>query len=165
MIYDGHIHSENLPLKLGITDDCQHINRYKTALYHSEQNDDEHTDCADTNTRTMEYVQKHGMPYNTGALWNNLNLTTTFYTNDLNTRASTHQDEWILVDYIFYTKYTRRTLGPLGPTSPTFSSLQLLANFQLPTKQDCQNAIGPIPNYMYGSDHFAMASEFVLLMR
>lgn len=166
LIYDGHIDAENLPLKIGITDDCQHINPHKTALFSSVQNKHEHMDCddADADTRTIEYVQKNGMPYNTGALWNYLNLTTTFHTNELNTLASTYQDEYIIVDYVFYTKYTRRTLGPLGKT-PTFSSLQLLANYQLPTKEDCHYAIGPIPNSIYGSDHFALASEFVLLLR
>lgn len=152
------------PLRVGITDDCQHIGQHKTALFSREQNNDESMDCVDANTKTVEYVQKNGIPYNTGALWHYLNFTTTFYPHDINTLASTYQDKWIIVDYIFYTKYARRTLGPLGK-SPKYSALQLLANFQLPTKYDCQNAIGAIPNEMYGSDHFSMASEFVLLMR
>lgn len=168
LIYDGHIHADNLPLRLGITDDCKHINRHKTALFSSiEQEDDEHiddVDYVDTKTATVEYVQKHGMPYNTGALWHYLNLTTTLYPNDINMLASTYQDRWIIVDYIFYTKYTRRTLGPLGAPQ-TYSTLKLLANYQLPTVQDCEHAIGQIPNYMYGSDHFATASEFVLWQR
>lgn len=165
LISDGHIQSDNLPLQLGITDDCQHINRHKTALFSSERNEDKNMDCVDANTTTVEYVQKHGIPYNTGALWHYLNLTTTIYSmDDINALASTYQDKWIMVDYIFYTKYTRRTLGPLGAPQK-YSSLQLLANYQLPTVYDCENAIGQIPNHMYGSDHFAMASEFVLLMR
>lgn len=165
LIYDGHIQSDNLPLRLGITDECQHINRQKTALFSSEQKDDENIDCVDANTTTVEeFVQKHGIPHNTGALWHYLNLTPTIYPNDMNILASTHQDRWIIVDYIFYTKYTRRTLGPLGAPQ-TYSSLKLLANYQLPTMQDCKDAIGQIPNFMYGSDHFAMASEFVLLRR
>lgn len=164
LIYEGHIHSDNLPLRLGITDDCQHINRHKTALFNSEQNDDEKIDNADANATTVEYIQQHGMPHNTGALWHYLNLTTTLYPNDTNILASTHQDKWIIVDYIFYTKFTRRTLGPLGAPQ-TYSSLQLLANYQLPTKHECEHVIGQIPNDMYGSDHFAMASEFVLVLR
>lgn len=161
LIHDGHIHSDNLALKLGITDDCQHINRHKTALFSSEQKDDGNIDNIDATATTAEYVQKHG---NTGALWHYLNLTPTLHPNEMNILASTNQDKWIIVDYIFYTKFTRRTLGPLG-ASQTYSSLQLLANYQLPTKHECENAIGQIPNDMYGSDHFAMASEFVLLVR
>lgn len=164
LIYDGHIHSDNLPLRLGITDDCQHINRRKTALFSSEQHDDGNIDGVDAKTATVEYIHELGMPYNTGALWHYLNLTTTLYPNDVNVLTSTYQDKWIIVDYIFYTKYTRKTLGPLGAPQK-YSSLQLLANYQLPSKQECENAIGHIPNDIYGSDHFAMASEFVLLVR
>lgn len=165
LIFDGHIHADNLPLRLGITDDCQHINRHKTALFSSEKNDDASADDVDASkARTLDYINEHGIPHNTGALWHYLNLTTTFYPNDINILASTYQDKWIIVDYIFYTKFTRRTLGPLGAPQK-YSSLQLLANYQLPTKHECENAIGHIPNDMYGSDHFAMASEFVLLMR
>lgn len=159
LIHDGHIPiCNNLPLRLGITDDCQHINRQKTA--------DENVNCVDAvaDTITNEYVQEHGIPHNTGALWHYFNLTSTIYPNETHALASTYQDRWVLVDYIYFTKYTRRTLGPLGGRS-TYSMLQLLANYQLPTKQQCEYTIGPIPNAMYGSDHFALASEFVLLMR
>lgn len=71
--------------------------------------------------------------------------------------ASTYHDSWITVDYIFYTKYQRR----ITPKPPQYSSLQLLANLGLPKIREC-NTIGPIPNLFLGSDHFSMASEFVL---
>lgn len=164
LISDGYIvNSDNLPLSLGILDDCQHVsvtihqNRDNTALFNSTVPVKSDSDC--TNVITTENLQEHGAPYNTGAIWHYLNFSPTLISNKM---ASTHQDKWIMVDYIFYTKYTRKQLGPLSARS-TFSPLKLIANYELPTKNDCQNIIGPIPNKIYGSDHFAMASEFVLL--
>lgn len=173
LINDGHINSNNLPRHLGIMDDCQHINvtvhnnRQDTALFNRSKRENsaaesacDKTDGVDLIDITIDKVLEHGVPYNTGALWHYLNLTPTQFTDEI---ASTYQSKWQLVDYIFYTKYKRRTLGPLGQ-SPQYSSLQLLANYQLPTIQECQ-MIGAIPNGFYGSDHYAMASEFVLLNR
>lgn len=172
LIQDGHIASANLPLQLGIMDNCQHMNvamhqnRTTTALFNSDKKDENvkngASDCIDATTSnvTVEYVQKLGLPYNTGSVWHHLNFTPTIISDY---HASTHQDRWIMVDYIFYTKYWRRTVGPVGKP-PTFSPLQLLASFELPSKYDCQN-LGPIPNGQYGSDHYSLAAEFVLLNR
>lgn len=174
LVHGGRIDSNNLPLRLGIMDNCQHMNvtihenRQSTALYHSSKNGhctevdaldqtDEDENCLDASNTTIEYVQSSGLPYNTGSLWHSLNLMPTLISNNV---GSTYQDEWIMVDYIFYTKYTRRTLGPLM-IPPNYSPLKLLANYELPNKKDCQN-MGKIPNWMYGSDHYAMASEFVI---
>ncbi|XP_055316619.1 protein angel-like [Sitodiplosis mosellana] len=173
LVNDGHINSTNLPLSCQIMDDCKHMNvtihqnRRRTALFNSSSgsndsaaefaSDDEGKDCVNVSDATIEYILSSGLPYNTGALWHYLNLQPTLVSNNM---ASTYQDKWIMVDYIFYTKYSRRTLGPL--TTPTkYSSLKLLANYELPIKQDCHN-LGPIPNWIYGSDHYAMASEFVI---
>lgn len=169
LIHHGHINSNNLPIRLGIMDDCQHINvaahknRQTTSLFHSSKANSNGEECCESEEKEdcmIKYVNECGMPYNTGSLWHSLNLTPTLTSTDM---ASTYQHEWIMVDFIFYTKYTRRTLGPLV-IPPTYSSLQLLGNYDLPTKQYC-NAIGHIPNYQFGSDHYAMASEFVLLTR
>lgn len=175
LVNDGHINSDNLPLQLGIMDDCQHMNvaihqnRKNTALFNSnriDRNDenakesasDKDKDCVDASTSiTIECVQASGLPYNTGSLWHYLNLMPTLVSNNM---ASTYQDKWIMVDYMFYTKYSRRMLGPIG-TGSKYSSLKLLANYEFPSKQDCYN-MGPIPNAFYGSDHYAMASEFVI---
>lgn len=169
LVHDGHIKSDNLPLKLGIMDDCQHMNvtmhqnRNHTALFNSTKNDANRTesindkDVVDASNATIESVKASGLPYNTGSLWHYLNLTPTLISNNM---ASTYQDNWIMVDYIFYTKYSRRTLGPIG-IPPKYSSLKLLANYELPHQQDCHN-LGPIPNWIYGSDHYAMASEFAI---
>lgn len=174
LVSHGHIASNNLPLRLGIMDDCQHFNvarnidRENTALHNSNKakpstekaKSDESNDCADANIPTTTDLEQLGLPYNTGSLWHYLNFMPTLHSPEL---ASTHQDKWIMVDFIFYTKYTRRTLGPLGQP-PKYSTLKLIANYELPLICDC-NAMGPIPNWVYGSDHYSMASEFVLTSR
>lgn len=178
LIKDGHINCNNLPLRLGIMDDCQHLNvavnndRVNTALHNScrpEQTDiapdkanyDERNDSvADKNIAMKSDIEQSGLLHNTGTIRHFLNFMPTLYSHNV---ASTYQDKWILVDYIFYTKYTRRTLGPSG-TPPTYSMLQLLGNYELPSIHEC-HAMGPIPNHLFGSDHYAMASEFVLKFR
>lgn len=173
LIQNGHINSNSLPLELGIMDNCQHMNvtvhqnRKTTALFHSDKNeeitkndDKRNVDKHNEDNPILKTVEKSGLPYKTGSIWHHLNFTPTILSDY---HASTHQDKWIMVDYIFYTKYWRRTQGPVE-VPPEFSSLQLLASLQLPSKPDCQT-IGPIPNWKYGSDHYSMASEFVLLTR
>lgn len=174
LVNDGHINSDNLPHRLGIMDDCQHMNvaihqnRNSTALFNSSRNNrndenakesatDKDKNCVDASNVTVEYLQASGLPYNTGSLWHHLNLMPTLVSNNM---ASTYQDKWIMVDYMFYTKYSRRTLGPIA-TPSKYSSLKLLANYELLSKQDCHN-MGPIPNAFYGSDHYSICSEFVI---
>ncbi|XP_031626335.1 protein angel-like [Contarinia nasturtii] len=176
LVHQGRTNSVNLPLELGITDDCQHMNvtihqnRKTTALFHSDKKTNDATetvsdDVSDSTDKTAvaKTVETSGLPYNTGSLWHMLNLTPTLYNMESNNIASTYQNKWILVDYIFYTKYSRRTVGPVV-IPQTFSSLKLLANFELPYVQNCQR-MGCIPNSIYGSDHYSMASEFVLMNR
>lgn len=177
LVQQGRTNSINLPINLGIMDDCQHMNvtlqqnrkHTSTALFHSDKNTDdaiESNDVEDISTDHAEIVktvEKSGLPFNTGSLWHMLNLCPTLYNVESNNVASTHQNEWIIVDYIFYTKYSRRTLGPVE-IPQTYSSLQLLANYELPNIEDCHR-MGPIPNSIYGSDHYSLASEFVLMNR
>lgn len=174
LLKDGHINSNNLPLHLGIMDSCQHMNvtihenRKITGLFHSRNNEKnaKETDegmaneCIDASIATLESVHELGLAYNTGSIWHLLNLTATQLSRQM---ASTYNNDWVLVDYIFYTKYKRRTIGPLEQRL-TFSALKLLANYELPNKQDC-HAMGPIPNNFYGSDHYSIVSEFALTNR
>lgn len=73
--------------------------------------------------------------------------------------ATTFHDEWIMTDYIYYTKFKRK-LGTSKP--PEYSCLQLLKKLDPPYIKDCVQ-IGPIPNIGFGSDHFSLAAEFVLM--
>lgn len=110
----------------------------------------------DSDAIIQEYYRKIGQPCKTGKIRHCLNLTPTMLFNNM---ASTHHNEWITVDYIFYTKYTRRNEDGM-PSN--YSILKLLSNYELPSKSLCHQ-IGHIPNQSFGSDHFSMVSEFALL--
>lgn len=69
--------------------------------------------------------------------------------------ASSCHHKWITVDYIFYTKWMP------NHAKTNVINLKLLANYQLPTIGECV-AEGPIPNQMYGSDHYPLAARFTI---
>lgn len=74
-------------------------------------------------------------------------------------QATTFQDEWITVDYLFYTPY--RSVAECTRQLPNWN-LELLQTYSLPTVQQCGREIGYIPNRQYGSDHFSLAGRFLL---
>ncbi|KFB47423.1 hypothetical protein ZHAS_00015365 [Anopheles sinensis] len=74
--------------------------------------------------------------------------------------ATTFQDEWITVDYMFYTPF--RSVAECNRTLPNWN-LELLGTYALPTVQQCSWKIGHIPNMFYGSDHFSLAGRFALI--
>lgn len=70
-----------------------------------------------------------------------------------NQEASTFQNEWVTVDYIFFT-------GDDDNTSQD-GSLKLLARYKLPTVEKCSN-MGMVPNLYFGSDHLSLAAKFLI---
>lgn len=64
-------------------------------------------------------------------------------------RASSYHHTWITVDYIFFSE------------GSSLNNLKLLANYQLPTINECKQC-GPIPNEFNGSDHYSVAAKFTL---
>lgn len=159
-----------LPYELGITDNCQHFNvvqkdqRYATMLFNSErQKQQQQTPNQQNGGHTLlDYrtMRESRLPFNTGRLTHNLNLTSAIQrrTKDNRLAASTYHTQWITVDYIFYTKYRRQQRQP---SSPLYTSLQLLEYLELPSVEECYEN-GPIPNAHIGSDHFSLAAKFVL---
>lgn len=57
--------------------------------------------------------------------------------------ATTHQDKWITVDYIFY------------------SNIQPIEKYALPTISQCAT-LPKIPNFVVGSDHLCIGATFQL---
>lgn len=138
-----------LPIELGITDDCQHFDRSLPMLHSSEMS---------SNDRIIAPVEKlYGshLPFQTGMLKHRLNLCSAY---DDTVSASTYQDEWVLVDYIFYRREPNMTNRLVE------KSIKLLARFELPTRQQCNYYLpyGGIPNASQGSDHFSLAAKFLL---
>lgn len=114
------------------------------------------TATTDSSPLTIDKVRQFGLDFSTGKLWHKYMFTPTIYSE---WAASTFQERWLTVDYIFYTKFQCRgqVLEP-----PKYSQLQLLANYRLPSAKQCTR-MGPIPNEFFGSDHYLLAAEFVLL--
>lgn len=75
-------------------------------------------------------------------------------------RATTYHERWITADYIFYTKFKRKPL--IKSEQAKYSCLQLLKVFEAPTISECTQ-IGPMPNQYFGSDHYPIAAEFVIM--
>lgn len=94
------------------------------------------------NTNNVDYFQ-------TGSLRHNLNLIPAY--SPPTDMASTHQDAWVLVDYIFYS----------SPQNSVSGKLSLKSTLKLPTPEECMQ-IGRIPNEMFGSDHLSLAAKFLL---
>lgn len=106
---------------------------------------------------TDEIIQHSGLPFNTRTLKHHLDL---MLAHQIRPHATTFHDEWIMTDYIFYTKFKRRS--PNVRRMPQYSCLQLLKRLDPPTIKECSQ-IGKIPNKGIPSDHFFLAAEFVLM--
>lgn len=87
--------------------------------------------------------------FQTGTLCHNLNFHSVY--NPVKNIASTHQDEWVLVDYILYSSTKENH----------HSKLSLKSFMRLPSPSECIK-IGRIPNFMVGSDHLSLAAQFVI---
>lgn len=130
-----------LPSSIGITDSCQHFDlvssNYKanrTRIYNSEY--------ANSSWNSEEDLQaKFPEQFSTGNLTHNFKFSSPQSLNI--SQASTFQDEWLNVDYIFYTG----------------ENMKLLANYNLPNKDNCKK-MGMIPNRELGSDHLSMGAKF-----
>lgn len=105
---------------------------------------------------SQERINQLGLEINTGRLYHKFNFVPTFFSE---WAASTFQNQWLIVDYMFYTKFKCRSRAP---EPPQYSPLQMLANYQLPSIKQCTH-MGLIPNAHFGSDHYSLATEFVLL--
>lgn len=158
-----------LPVKLGITDECQHVNHeikvkfarckklvnslrhcnevFFCQLYHSEEN--KTTMIQHDIELTKEIVNL----FQTGVLRHNFNFLSA-YQNPENFVSTFHQ-RWVLVDYMFYTNGTKN-----GTQSS--AELKLLGYHALPSAQSCESINLRIPNAYLGSDHLSLAAKFFL---
>lgn len=70
--------------------------------------------------------------------------------------ATTFQEDWVTVDYIFYS-------GALNKQTQQVEEgrLKLLSSYSLPSRGQC-NELKSIPNLVCGSDHFSLMARFIL---
>lgn len=95
--------------------------------------------------QVIEIVQGHSARFSSGTLTHPFNMRS-IYTHigaQGEKEATTHQGEWITVDYIFY------------------SNIQPLKKYTLPTVSQCAT-LPRIPNFVAGSDHLCLGATFQL---
>jgi hypothetical protein len=90
--------------------------------------------------------------FQTGVLKHNFSFKSVYHQLCEN-YVSTFQDDWILVDYIFYSGESEKSNGV---------GLQLLNYLSLPTADVCEKSNLRIPNSFSGSDHLSLAAQFRL---
>uniref|UniRef100_A0A1B6F7X5 Endonuclease/exonuclease/phosphatase domain-containing protein n=1 Tax=Cuerna arida TaxID=1464854 RepID=A0A1B6F7X5_9HEMI len=146
-----------LPVRLGVTDHCQHLDvleaRAKgedctqTRLYHSEHNKEPHQDNSLEDNR-----------FSSGTLYHDFNFQSVYphTQSDGQREASTHHDNWITVDYVFYSN------PKSNEGENRENSLQLLSRLRLPTQDECERFLRHLPNFAFGSDHLPLVGKFLL---
>lgn len=148
-----------LPSTLGITDDCRHEclldrknedSNVNTRLHHFDRE-------PSTLPLSSKESSLNGESFNQGTLKHRFRFCSAYqHGNGKDYReATTFQGKWITVDYLFYTKFRK-----IGDKSVE-SNLKLVATYSLPTVRQAKD-IYSIPNMYFGSDHFALAGNFLL---
>ncbi|CAH0716658.1 unnamed protein product, partial [Brenthis ino] len=142
--------------KIGVTDNCQHLsvylNRQKGVstdfsmikLYNSDYMEDP---AEGDKTSVREFSEL----FNTGDIGHSLKLASVYRKAKKcgHLEATTYQDYWVTVDYIYFS---------------ICNSLKLVERLRLPTASECA-VLGILPNDRYGSDHLALAATFQLQTR
>uniref|UniRef100_A0A182NPK7 Endonuclease/exonuclease/phosphatase domain-containing protein n=1 Tax=Anopheles dirus TaxID=7168 RepID=A0A182NPK7_9DIPT len=166
--YEDPLGKYFLPPALGITDKCQHtVLRDRGQQVHHDQVPPSHvTKSAEVDLEAAAVepaIADCRTEFSTGTLSHRLVFESAYRhtpgEREERQRATTFQNEWITVDYLFYTPY--RSATECGGTLPN-RNLDLLQVYALPTVPQCCWEIGTIPNRVYGSDHFALAGRFLL---
>ncbi|XP_059479980.1 protein angel homolog 2 [Neocloeon triangulifer] len=153
-----------VPPHLGVTDCCRHasiitertecIERQRSVeivtrelnllgLHHTERR-----------SRKMQVPKSGEHQFGSGTLSHNLSLVSAYpHRRNNKFEATTHQDEWTTVDYIFYSQLSEDLSS---------KRLSLLATWRLPTVDECE-ILGPIPNFDAPSDHLPIFADFLLV--
>lgn len=156
LIVDGLVDSQNeaiITAELGITDTCQHMHSLK---YGRDQHQSQliHSERTGAEKRKLDLNAGFEDLFNTGQLSHQLFLTPAY--RDYANRCSTHHHDWIVVDYLFYSRYFNAKFK-----RATEGALKLLSYLELPKIGDCQR-MERMPNEVIGSDHFSLAARFLL---
>ncbi|XP_014370122.2 protein angel isoform X1 [Papilio machaon] len=141
--------------RIGVTDNCQHLSVYlsrqrgisadtSTLKIFNSEHDKGYLPTVESADGTEEY----GAMFNSGELTHPLCLASVYgqHKPDGAPEATTFQNCWLTVDYIYFSRC---------------STLRLLERLRLPTEEECMK-MGPLPNHVYGSDHLALAALFEL---
>ncbi|XP_072931371.1 protein angel-like isoform X2 [Epargyreus clarus] len=144
--------------RVAITDNCQHlsvhINRPRGVLSDFSMVKIYNSELAPCNPSAPEPgtvppdpdVMRHSFMFNTPIIQHPLKLASVYPRTKPNKseEATTFQDRWITVDYMYFS---------------CCNKLKLLERLRLPTALECQ-VLGSLPNDVYGSDHLVLAAHF-----
>ncbi|GBP46400.1 Protein angel homolog 2 [Eumeta japonica] len=139
--------------KIGVTDRCQHlavqINRKigeKTVDFSKIKLHNSLLAVQSMNHHEELIPQEYNNLFNSGTLKHSLKLSSVYdkVKSDGQCEATTFQDYWVTVDYIYFSQHSRLHLGE---------------RLRLPTANECE-VLGCLPNSVYGSDHLALAAVF-----
>ncbi|XP_008210018.1 protein angel isoform X1 [Nasonia vitripennis] len=162
-----------IPPHLYVTDECQHFNVLskrlsgkgsgKVMLRNTEREENlqgndsptsnsEVTDLVDLESTTYQKVEisdGHYVTFSSGLLTHPFQFKSVYGHTDSKgkSEATTFQNRWITVDYIFYSK------------------MQPLESYRLPTAEECKVFFPTIPNSVVGSDHLCLGASFLLKKR
>ncbi|KAK2586648.1 hypothetical protein KPH14_011693 [Odynerus spinipes] len=158
-----------IPPRLRITDNCQYLHlllkRLKENITEVTKKKDTKSNTQDTlhdeavpkqveidinktEPQLVEITQGHYVRFSSGTLTHPFKLRSIY--KHVNKRgekeATTNQDEWITVDYIFY------------------SGVEPVDKYTLPTIEQCKT-LPTIPNFAVGSDHLCLGASFKILKK
>ncbi|XP_032527017.2 protein angel homolog 2 isoform X1 [Danaus plexippus] len=137
--------------RIGVTDNCQHLavylNRQKGVSTDFSMVKIQNSDYTNS-AQNIQHESKYREMFNSDDVCHPLRLASVYDTmkNGLSYEATTYQDLWITVDYIYFSYC---------------SSLRLVERLRLPTEAECE-VLGRLPNDKYGSDHLVLAATFEL---
>uniref|UniRef100_A0A1B6ECP6 Endonuclease/exonuclease/phosphatase domain-containing protein n=1 Tax=Clastoptera arizonana TaxID=38151 RepID=A0A1B6ECP6_9HEMI len=141
-----------IPRWMGITDDCQYVSvldrrNKKKPIF-------------DETQTTPEILSEYR--FSSGTLHHNLRLMSVYDNIKENNQfeATTQHDNWISVDYMFYSLVKNSTTNKNEE-----GDLKLLSKLRLPTEGECKNKIKHLPNFACGSDHLSLLAKFVLKLK
>ncbi|KAK6634992.1 hypothetical protein RUM44_000241 [Polyplax serrata] len=129
----GHILNKTLlPPQLGITDSCQYV------------------------ASLSKRGKCKSLSFSSGVLDHQLNLESAYDHDKSNfPEATTNQNRWVTVDYIFYSQIWDENMK-----LRTEGSLKLVSRLTLPNSQEAEAFLKHIPNFACGSDHFPLMATF-----
>lgn len=125
-------------LQLESSEDNRNTNRKSPEYVVSNEVDTKSSDY-----QKIQIIDGQYAKFSSGALTHPFKLKSAYPHSKRNgeLEATTHQNEWITVDYIFYT------------------DIELLDRYRLPTVAECEQ-LPYIPNFSVGSDHLCLGATF-----
>lgn len=150
-ISNNILNNSLIPSCLGVTDNCEHFNILKNRLC-NDKNQSKDNYCqgkkstVDPNTtdyQKIKIIKGKYAKFGSGTLSHSHKLSSVYkHKNDNGEfEATTNQDKWITVDYIFH------------------SQLEIIDQYTLPIVRECEQ-LPVIPNFIVGSDHLSLGATF-----